>query len=415
LALTAILDVACKINIENNNLIKEDKMTRNMVLIVAMLLLIIGLNGIALAGTVDSKYDITFYGKIKADISLDDSQVVNGNYGQWVASEATAQDIAAMNLTASETRLGIKFAGPDYEDMVTNGNLEVDFFDTSLGQNKAAPYMRHAYVEVKWTDMDLSLLAGQTWDVVAPLNPTTLNYSVMWWQGNIQYRRPQIRVSKGMDLDNDMKLLFQLAAARNIGNTATYSTVDTGVDNASPIWEGRAAITLPLLTDKKSTIGISAASGSQKEYTNAAKTTSTAYDVSLLALDLDLPLVDKVNLKSEFWTGTNVATFLGGIGQGVNATLGETIDATGYWLAFGFGPFEDYSFNVGYGIDDPDDAYLTTLTGKAKNEVMFANVLYTLNEAVKLGLEISDLSTKYKDVETTADATRIQASVIYTF
>ncbi|MFH1062849.1 MAG: hypothetical protein V1747_08235 [Candidatus Omnitrophota bacterium] len=393
-------------------------MTRNTLLIVAMLLLIIGFNGIVFASSVESKYDVTFYGKIKADLSLDDSQVVNGNYGQWVASEATAKDISAMNLTASETRLGLKFAGPDYEDMITNGLLEVDFFDTSVGQNKAEMYMRHAYVEVNWTDMDLSLLAGQTWDVVAPLNPTTLNYSVMWWQGNVQYRRPQVRVSKGIEMDNDMKLLFQLAAARNIGNaaaTAAYSTVDTGVDNASPIWEGRVALTLPLLTEKKSTIGISAASGSQTEYTNAAKTTSTDYDVSLLALDFDLPLADKISLKTEFWSGTNVSTFLGGIGQGVNTTAGESIDATGYWLAFAFGPFEDFSFNVGYGVDDPDDVYLTTLTGKAKNEIMYANVLYNLNEAVKLGLELSNMETKYKDVETAADASRIQASVIYTF
>ncbi len=391
-------------------------MKTKVLLIGVLLLITIGFHGTACAGTVAAKYDITFYGKIKADLSLDDSEVVVGNYGRWVASEATAKDIEGMNITAAETRLGFKFEGPDYEDMITNGKLEFDFFDTSLGQNKAQPYMRHAYAEVTWTEIDFSVLAGQTWDVVAPLNPTTLNYSVMWWQGNIQYRRPQVRLTKGMDLDDDMKLLFQLAAARNIGSTTgSITTSDTGVYNASPIWEGRVAFSLPLLTEKTSTIGISGATGAETVYTNAAGTTSKDYDVSLFALDLSLPLMEGVLLKAEYWTGENVDAFLGGIGQGINTTAGKTIEADGYWAAVSFGPFEDFSFNIGYGVDDPDDVYLTTLTGRAKNEVIYANVIYALNEAVKVGLEVADLETKYKDVTKAADATRIQASLIYSF
>ena len=44
-----------------------------------------------------------------------------------------------------------------------------------------------------------TILGGQTWDVISPLNPRSLNYSVYWWAGNIGYRRPQVRLTKGMN------------------------------------------------------------------------------------------------------------------------------------------------------------------------------------------------------------------------
>ncbi|MBU0634541.1 MAG: hypothetical protein KKB82_05600 [Candidatus Omnitrophica bacterium] len=375
---------------------------------------------------VASKYGVKLYGKIKADLSFDDSTVTNGNYGQWVANESATvgKDVDAMNLTASETRLGLDFKGPDYEDMETSGKIEVDFFDTTVAQNKAEMYMRHAYVKLAWPDMDLSVLAGQTWDVIAPLNPTTLNYSVMWWQGNVQYRRPMIAVKKGIDLESDMKLTLEGAIARNIGDAASTTTftntnVDTGVDNASPILEGRIALSLPLLTEKASTIGLSAAVGTETMYTNAAKTLSNDYDVNLIAIDVSLPLVEGIALKAEYWTGENLDAFLGGVGQGINTTLLKSIEADGGWVAVAFGPYEDWSFNVGYGVDDPDDADLAT-SARAENEVMFANVIYSMNEAVKVGLEVSSMETKYMGAtagaaSTKGDATRIQASMIYTF
>ena len=58
-------------------------------------------------------------------------------------------------------------------------------------ENKPTIMLRHAYVEVK--DDDFRFLAGQTWDVISPLNPNMLMYSVGWDGGNIGYRRAQFR------------------------------------------------------------------------------------------------------------------------------------------------------------------------------------------------------------------------------
>jgi hypothetical protein len=108
--------------------------------------------------------------------------------------------------------------------------------------------------------------------------------------------------------------------------------------------------------------------------------------------------------------------YLGGIAQGVNGTLQQAVVSKGGWMAFSFGPFSDWRFNLGAGMDDPDDEDIptTSTTNRAKNQVLYGNVLYDINEAVQVGLEVSSLETKYKGL-TTADAMRVQGSVIYTF
>ncbi len=371
----------------------------------------------AFADQVTSKVGISIYGKIKLDASYSDSTVHPGNYGVWVDQEYAGgpKDVSQMNMTADETRLGLKFKGPDYSDLETTGIIEMDYYGSAGSETKPSEVLRRAFVNLKWTDMDLSLLAGQEWDVVAPLNPGTLNYTVMFYQGNIQFRRPQIRLTKGFAVSDNVNLLLELALCRNVGTAdGAYTAGDTGENAATPIFEYRGAVSFPGLSSKKTTIGLSGATGSQKEYTNATATTDKTYNVSLFAVDLNMPLVEGLGLKGEYWTGKNVSSFLGGIGQGVNTTLDKEIQATGYWAALSY-KFADYwHINVGYGCDDPKNDDLNA-GDKTKNEITFANVMYDLTESVSLGLEVSDLKTDYKGNDKTADATRIQGSITYSF
>ena len=76
------------------------------------------------------------------------------------------------------------------------GKVEIDFERTIDVENKSSVLLRHAYVEVK--NDDFRLLAGQTWDVISPLCPGVLFYSVGWDGGNIGYRRPQFRGERYM-------------------------------------------------------------------------------------------------------------------------------------------------------------------------------------------------------------------------
>ena len=44
---------------------------------------------------------------------------------------------------------------------------------------------------------DWTVLVGQTWDLISPLNPTSLNTNGNYWfGGNAGFRRPQFQVTR---------------------------------------------------------------------------------------------------------------------------------------------------------------------------------------------------------------------------
>ena len=72
-------------------------------------------------------------------------------------------------------------------------------------------------------------LVGQTWDVVSPLLPSTVNFSVNWAAGNIGFRRTQFRVERYLHLRDDMTLTFQGALAQNIVPDLACGSLAAGV------------------------------------------------------------------------------------------------------------------------------------------------------------------------------------------
>ena len=83
--------------------------------------------------------------------------------------------------------------------------MEFDFQGASAQENKGAVLLRHAYWEVK--DEEFRLLAGQTWDIISPLYPTTTMYTVYWAAGNIGYRRAQFRGERYLACSDELLLV----------------------------------------------------------------------------------------------------------------------------------------------------------------------------------------------------------------
>ena len=67
-------------------------------------------------------------------------------------------------------------------------------------------------------------MAGQTWDVISPLNPGMLMYSVGWEAGNIGYRRAQLRAERYVALSDSQLLTLQGSINQN-----SFPDVITGV------------------------------------------------------------------------------------------------------------------------------------------------------------------------------------------
>jgi hypothetical protein len=358
-----------------------------------------------------SNLDIQMYGYIKGDASYDTSRTNPGNFVLYVDSEATRNNDDEFNLTANQTRLGFNINGPASETMKVSGKVEFDLFGNYASENKAKLQMRHAYMTLLWPQADLSLIVGQTWDVASPLNPNTLNYSVLWDAGNTGYRRPQFRLTKNLPLGEKVSMKFEGAILRTIGRTDPTNS-ETGEDEGFPTVQGRVSVSFPFVGPKPAVIGLSGHNG-REEYDLDVTGRNVDFDSQGVYLDASVPVAKWLTLLGELFSGENLDNYYGGIGQGVNTTTLHEISSKGGWIAASLGPWSKWAFNVGAGVDDVD-ADDVAAGARTLNSSVFANAIYSWNKHVQAGFELSRWNTDYRGPGD-ADDTRMQMSFIYTF
>jgi len=361
-----------------------------------------------------SSVDIQLYGYLKLDAAYDDSRMDTGNFTRWVESERTNKNDDQFNMTPNQSRFGLLFSTPQDNGLKSSGRVEIDFFGGG-SENKANPMMRHAYLKLDWPEERFNIIAGQTSDVISPLNPSTLNYSVAWWAGNIGYRRPQIRLTKTVAINSHADLKLEAALARTIGFSSSGfpdTPGDAGEDAGLPGFQARASTTLPLLAYKPATFGISGHWAREELDTNPGGG-NRKFDSWSLNMDLTQPVNEWLTLKGELFTGENLSAYLGGIGQGVNTTTFQEISSTGGWLAAGLGPWEKLSLNLGVSAEDIDSGDVNA-ADRTLNRSIFGNLIYSINKNTQIGFELSHWHTERKG-ENDADAIRAQTSFIYKF
>ena len=360
-----------------------------------------------------SDMDIQLYGYLKLDAAYDSSRIENSNYAQWVESERLNDNDDQFNMTANQSRFGMKINGPDDGDMKTSGLAEVDFYGGS-NENKSHLMMRHAYMKLDWPGARFNIIAGQTSDVISPLFPSTLNYSVGWWTGNIGYRRPQIRLTKELGFEAGGMLKLEGALARTIGQTS-FTGTDSGEDAGFPTLQGRASISLPMLGTREATVGLSGHWG-EEEYDYAADGRDREFSTWSLNLDYSQPICNKVAIKAELFTGENLSAYLGGIGQGVTTSglnQNEEVGSKGGWIAAALGPWDKKQYNVGIAMDDVNRGNVND-GSRTSNRSIFANMICSLNKQTDFGFEISHWRTEYRG-SGDADSLRLQTALTYKF
>lgn len=358
-----------------------------------------------------SSLDIEIYGIIKQDTAYDSSRSYPGNYVVYLDSEATRENDDEFNLTANQTRLGMRITGPATETFKTSGLVEIDFYGNYASENKAKIQMRHAYMVLDWPASQFSILAGQTSDIISPLVPNTLNYTVLWDAGNIGYRRPQIRFTKGISLGEKVSLKLEGGVARTIGRTDATGS-ETGEDAGTPTGQARASVTFPFFGPKPTTIGVSGHIG-KEEYDTDNTGKHVDLDSQSINLDVTQPVCPGLTVLGELFTGKNLDQYFGGIGQGVNTATLEEICDKGGWVAVNLGPWSNWSFSLGTGFDavDRDDV---ADGARTRNSSVFGNVLYAFNKNAQVGFELSRWETDYRG-QGDADDLRGQLSFIYKF
>jgi len=374
---------------------------------IAVLLVLLCSCAIAYAGP-------TFYGYIKLDASLDSALTNNGDFAYIVLPYAEGEEHSEFNMTANQTRLGVKFNGPHGDGVDVSGRIEFDFYGGG-GENKANPMLRHAYLELAYEGV--TILAGQTSDVISPIVPTTLNYIVLWKSGDVGYRRPQIRVTTDFDIADRTSMNLALAATRSMGRGFD------GEASGMPSFQGRLALSTKLVGEKPMSIGVGGVWG-QEESTVSDSTGTEVYDLeqSGIALDAVVPMGDVVTLKGGYFTGKNLAQYLGGIGQGIAEVPVEDerdyepveIEASGWWAQLSVQASENFLVNVGAGSDDPEIPDGDTANSLEKNTTYYGNVMWTAAPGTIVGVEYARFETEYVGGES-YENNRVQLSFMYKF
>ena len=336
----------------------------------------------------EDKLTIQPYGYFKFDMSYDSDLMSVGNFARW-ATPNSGDAIPTTSITAKQSRFGMNINKGDI-----SGKLEIDFYGVGSAENKGGVLFRKAYAEAKLAN--LTIRAGQDSDVISPLVPSTINYPVAWWAGNIGYRRPMLKL-----FGSHKTINWTLALARNIGGDLNGDGIDDGSAGILPEVQGRLAITLL----KNYTVGLSGHIAQMDTLGEEGKYKSWSAN-----LDLNLKITPKITLSGEAFLGTNMAAYLGGI---ANASTYNGIDTQGGWVNLKIKPNAKHSLSTGFSMDDPCDCELND-GARSKNIMFFANIYHDILDGFLVGFEISYWSTEYKNMDT-ATAMRGQIAFLYKF
>lgn len=373
-------------------------LTKNAVFMVLAFVLLCTVSGLA-----DDKpsVDLDWYGYVKLDASYDQNVTSHGNFVMWVNPKPFENDDQQYNMTANETRFGVKLNGHNYGEALIKGQIEFDLYagvtGATIAENKAMLQLRHAYFSVGFGNF--TILAGQSWDLISPLNPSTLNYPVLWGCGNIGYRRPQISASYKIQAAEQTSVTMAGGFFRTIGNdlTPTFTLavgetsdgLDDGTDAAIPSLQGQLDINHKFANGGSLRVGGSGLWGQLKAETNQGN--QETYESWGVVGHLAVSPSTNFGVMGEYYTGSNLGSYFGGI---LNTNRIDGLASQGAWGSAWVQPVPKVKLVAGYGFDDPEDEDIS-LGNRSKNQAVYGNIQYSPVSAVTFGVEVSNWKTEY--------------------
>jgi len=261
---------------------------------------------------------------------------------------------------------------------------------------------------VKYKDIGLTLLFGQTDDLITPLDPPSINGGSLNGAGNLGNRRPQIRIT-------------QAIGPVEIAVAALHDRLNSDNNPSStPSVQGRLGLKLPASwAGEKANLAMGIGGLFAKgEAANAddearAKRPTPTYSYNV---DLSLPVIDIITLTGEFFRGQNLRRY----GDGSLGQYGNTKDliSIGGWGGLSVKLPASLSLAGGVGGEgfEKDTKEETITDGTIEdNMFIFANLGYNFTSAAKLTFEWLTFSTNYKEVDDTASLNRFELNFRYDF
>jgi hypothetical protein len=282
-----------------------------------------------------------------------------------------------------------------------SGRIELDFHNGG-SNSRAIPRYRHAFLNLAWGPH--SLLAGQTWDIIAPLFPTVNADTLMWNAGNLGDRRAQLRYTFGRATGINFQAGVGLTGAID-GQDADANGVLDGEQSTMPNFQGRFGY-----ATSKVIVGVWSHYG--RTHTDTLFNGKDDFNGYSYGADFDLRFTPQVSLRGEVFGGSGMGDVRGSIGQSFNTTTGKEIDSRGGWVELGLRPGR-YFFSTGLTVDDPKNGHVPA-NGAILNRSWYVTNQFRIAPPVTAGIDYTYWNTRFKGINEGTD-NRFNLYLMYGF
>ena len=351
----------------------------------------------------DSRLEL--YGFVRIDAIYDDSRADAAQTPTFIRSEDPRVGVADQsNYTYHPrlTRVGGNITAPPSLSVAgasLSARVEIDF-QAGGRESRQLIRLRHGYFGVSWSRV--SLLAGQTSDIISPLFPAVNGDTLMWNAGNLGDRRPQFRVTWTPAAGSSNRQP-RLAVVVGLGLSGAIHSKDLDSDGVRdgeasgvPNLQTRVGLSVPTGGEGRD-VNVSVSAHVGKEELTVPIQGEDSFTSWSMSLDYEVDIVDPVRVRGEWWTGENLSDFRGGIGQGINTVLGGEIRSTGGWVEGALQLSQAYSLHLGYTVDDPEDADIVS-RGRTKNFAWYVVNQFQLARKLLVGIDYLRWTTEYQDL-----------------
>ncbi len=376
-----------------------------------------------------SKFNLSIGGFVKLDYAYNSTNLSDGTKAgsnfvlpagpiPKTTSNAGREDQSI--LSARQTRFWLKVAGPTFLGAKTNALIEADFNGPGTTTTDGGLLrMRHAYGSLDWANTQV--LFGQTNDIFGPMLANTIDFQQGKGTGTPNEPRiAQLRLTQKINFndDNSLKLVVgvqnpaqdtdSLTGANSVTTLDTWGSVVNGA--AQVMFVSKALGQAPGfygMAMNNLTVGAFGLAGSEKVGLGAtANRAIDSYGYGVYAFVPVLRSADGKNramtmsLETQAYMAANMS-FNAATGNATIGTAPNMSGAKGYGVAGQviFYPTQDLGITGGYQRRNAYDYDSFTAANFEKtNELIYGNVTYDLNAAVRVAVEYEHMKTLYGNV-----------------
>ncbi len=239
------------------------------------------------------------------------------------------------NISPGNTFLGADIKWPKIGDWEINGKVDFDLRGpTPLRANNIfAPLFIHVYGEAKTERY--RIMAGQAEDLMSPLISNSLNtYPFSYVAGKLGFFRPQVRFETYQPIGDDFTFIFQGALTQAI---QTFQVADEVIGDQTGLPDGQIRLALGYgkrdihdqYKRRPFELGVTGHIGKRAATRLGLLLTEQQFTTWSGDVDLSFKIGRKLRLNLEFFSGSVLGDYAGGVFQTFNPVRLTSIRASG--------------------------------------------------------------------------------------